>query len=53
MQDESEKEIVIVFDRKLRQITNTVGFSVPQRLQEQLDDKPRGHDWNITLRRKA
>lgn len=45
----SEKK-EFTFERKLRMITNTMGFSIPHEILPELEDKPRGKTWRVTLR---
>ena len=46
----SSEQKEFMFPRKLRTISNGIGFSIPDEIVDLMDDKPRGKTWNIILR---
>ena len=49
-ESESSEQKEFMFPRKLRTISNGIGFSIPDEIVDLMDDKPRGKTWNIILR---
>lgn len=46
----NDQKVEIEFKRRLRNINESVGFSIPCELVGQLRDQPRGKLWIVTMR---